>query len=422
MSQCQGTDESTPSPVSSGKQQEKQPQHHDHTSTQGSEKPQGISAEEEHFDRRNDAPDVSQALGEIQRSICQLQSTLHGGQLEAITPYQRAPFAVLTNIADDIADSLDWLRAIGARHAGARPGQPDLQYRGPNTAFVLQRENAVLGSPPQAARWTPAVSPLGSSAGAAPPSAFQVLGAYGPQAEGVLDSGGNTQPNTNPSHIFPYVQSRTAFPPTPELYRSQRVQTPPVSPLMSAPFFHQQQQQQHRQPLAVPGHSDIRSLSAVSDPAVVLQPPTPNTTPNHLHQGILLRGEEGQRGGQEQQQQPAFPSPGGGVTMSIPLHYDTPAGTRVALYRSHLPDHPFNSHPTGPGLREATTTTATTTAGAVMQELAAGTPPPSRAPMSPGDHRSGACPPATSARVDSGSDDGLDSPEVELRWGYVFEE
>ncbi|KAK7739863.1 hypothetical protein SLS53_005456 [Cytospora paraplurivora] len=412
MSQHQGTGQSTPSPNSSGTQ-EKQPQHHGPASTQGSEEPQGISAEKEHSEKIDDTPDVSQALGEIQRSIYHLQSTLHGNQLEAITPYQRASFAVLTNIADDIADSLDWLRTIGTRNGGTRPGQPDLQYRGPNTAFVLQREDAVVGSP-QAACWTPTVLPLGSSIGAAPPSALQVVGAHGPQTEGVIDRGGSTQRNTDPSYIYPYVQSRMAFPPTPELYHSQRVETPPVSPLMSAPFFHQQQ---HRQPLVVPGSGNIRSLPGVSDPATVLQPPTPNTTPNHLHQGILLRGEEGQHGGQ--QQQPVFPSPGGGVTMSIPLHYDTPAGARVALYQSYLPDHLPDLHPTGPGLREAT---ATTTAGAVMQELAAETPPSSRAPMSPGDHRSGTCPPGTFARVDSGSDDGLDGPEAGLRWGYVFEE
>lgn len=424
MSQYQGADESTLSPISSGTQG-KQPQHHDPSSTYGSEEPQGIRAEEQHAERRNDALDVSQVLGEIQRSICQLQSTLHGSLLQATTPYQRASFAVLTNIADDIADSLDWLRAIGSRSATARAGQPALRYRGSNTASVLQREDAVVGSP-QAVCRTPGASPLGGSTGAAPSSAFQRAGACGPQAEGVVDRGGDTQPGTNPPCVYPYVQPRVAFPPTPELYRSQWVQTPPFSPLMSTPFFHHQQQQQHRQPLAVPGPSYIHPSSAGPDPAVVLQPPTPNTNPNHPHQGIHLQGEEQARRGQQQgQQQPLFPSPGSGVTMSLPLHYDTPAGARVALYQSRLPDHPSAPHPPGPGPREATTTTTTTNGGAVMQELAAaGTPPPSRAAMSPDGYRAAACPPGRCACADSGSDDedGLGGPEAGLGWGYVFEE
>lgn len=394
------------------------PQRRGPVSPHGTEQPQGAGGSEEHSERDTDALDMSQALGEIRQVLCQLHSTFRNNRSEPATPYQQASFGVLTNIADDIAECLHWLRRMGStrEEVTARPGQPRPRPDVPNDIeAVLQGEGARTGDH-QTAYPAPGVLPADGSRGVAPPApppppAFQATGPYEmPTGAGQVLHGAtggyayNAHQDTNP-HALPYIQSHMPFPPSPGLYHSQWVQSPPIPPLITTSFCH---------------HHPFVSPATNPNQAVVLPPPPPpNTTPNHIHQGTSLRDAQGQ---QQQQGQPHFPSPGSGVTTSFPLHYDTPAGPRVTLYQSYLPDHhPLDLSPRpvfgGPGALGARQVPAASPAAAA-QELEADPP---RGPAGPDGHRSSARPSDRFARVESDSEDDLDSPGPELRWSGVFE-
>lgn len=403
MSQYQEPVEGASSPALSGTTADLQ--RRDPVSPRGTEHLQGAGGrEEEHSERDTNALDIFQALGEIQQTLRQLHSTLRSDHSETVTPYQQASFGVLTNIADDIAECLHWLRRMSSNNeATARPEQPSLGSDVPeNIAPVLQREGANTDEH-QTAYPVSGVLPADGSRGVAPtlpPPVFQATGLYEVPAEaGQLLQGARGGYAYHPhqdinAQAFPYVQSHVPFPPSPGLYQSQWVQSPPVSPLVSTPFCYHHN---HCRPFVSP--------ATIPDPAVVPPPPPPppNTTPNHIHQETCLRGAQGQQ--RQQQGQPRTPPPGAGVTMSFPLHYDTPAGPRMTLYHSHLPGHhhPLYLSPQpvlrGSGARQA--------------------------PAGPDGHRPSARPSERFARVDSdsGSDseDGLDSPGPELRWSGVFE-
>ncbi|ROV93384.1 hypothetical protein VMCG_08421 [Cytospora schulzeri] len=328
MSQYQDPAEGASSPDLSGTTE---PQQRDPVSSQGTEQPQSVRGNEEQHTERNSEPrDISQAIREIQQFVCQLHSTLHGNDhSEAATPYQQASFGVLTNIADDIAECLHWLRKMSATNeASARSEQTALRSGiASNTTPVLRREDAITGNQQTVSYPASGVLPTDSLRGVAPPSVFHTTG-------------------------------------------------PPAT---------------------------------IPESAVVPPPPPP---PNTTHQG-----------------QPLLPSsPGAGVTMSLPLHYDTPAGPRMTLYHSHLPGPApgLSSSPPRPVSREPGARqeeAPSISPPAVVQEMAADTPPPSQVSTGPDGHRSSARPSEWFARVESDDDseDGLDSPGAELRWSGVFE-
>lgn len=420
MSQYQEPVEGATSPALSATTTD--PQRRGPVSPHGTEQPLGAGGSEEHSERDTDALDMSQALGEIRQVLCQLHSMLRSSQSEPATPYQQASFGVLTNIADDIAECLHWLRRMGSTsdEATARPGQPRPRPDVPDDIeAVLQGEDARTGDH-QTAYPVSGVLPAVGSRGVAPPPrlppAFQTTGPNEiPAGAGQVLHGAtggyayNAHQETNP-HALPYVQSHMPFPPSPGLYHSQWVQSPPIPPLITTSFCHHHHN--HRHPFVSPATNPGQA-------AVLPSPPPPNTTPNHIHQGTSLQGVQDQ---QQQQGHTHFPSPGSGATTSFPLHYDTPAGPRVTLYQSYLPDHhPLDLAPRpvsgGPGALGARQVPFASPAAAA-QELEADPP---QGPAGPDENRPSARPSERFARVESDSEDDLDSPGPELRWSGVFD-
>lgn len=398
------------------------PQRRGPVSPHGTEQPQGAGGSEEHSERDTDALEISQALGEIRQVLCQLHSTLRNSRSEPVTPYQQASFGVLTNIADDIAECLHWLRRMGSTkdEATARPGQPSLRSDVPDDIEAVLQGEAVTTGDHQTAYPAPGGLPADGSRGVAPPPppsppAFQATGPYEmPTGAGQVlhgATGGYAYQGSNP-HAFPYVRSHMPFPPSPGLYHSQWVQSPPIPPLLTTSFCHHHHHN-HRHPFVSPATNPNQA-------AVLPPPPPPNTTPNHIHQGTCLHDAQDQ---QQQQEQPHFHSRGSGVTTSFPLHYDTPAGPRVTLYQSYLPEHhPLDLSPRqvsseGSGALGARQVPVVSPAAAV-QELEAAPP---QGPAGPDGYRPSARPFERFARVESDSEDDVDSPGPELRWSGVFE-
>ncbi|KUI70758.1 hypothetical protein VM1G_06162 [Cytospora mali] len=420
MSQYKAPAECTPSPVLSGATDD--PQRHRPAPPQGTEQSQGTSGDEKDaLERSGDSPDISQELGEIQHLLRQLHSTLQStSQSETATPYQQASFGVLTNIADDIAECLDCLRTMGGRsEGGTRPAQPALHSGVPNDVPpVLRRDNGIAGGQPIVFA-TSGDSPHGGSRGVAPPPpTFHASRPYETRtAAAQLPYGPRRRRHVY--HPRTHTQSHIPFPPSPALYQNQWVQSPPVSPLPSASFRHHHH---HHHPFGNPDPRWFRSPATSPNSAAVSlppPPPPPNPTPNDTRQGTPLHGEQDQ-----QQRQPLFPSPGdAGITMSFPLCYDTPAGTRMTLYHSHLPDHPSDFSPYASafgGLAERQAP-GVSSAMAGVSELATETPTPPRVSMSSEENRSSLHPSGRLARVDSDSEDSLDSSEAEMRWTDALE-
>lgn len=360
---------------------------------------------------------MCQALREIQQLICRLNSTLHSNsQSETVAPYQQASLDVLANIADDVSECLIWLRTMGSRHeAIPRPEQQALQSGASDkTAPGPRSENAMTGDH----QIISGASPPDGLSGVAPPIVYHARGpSEAPTEAGQLQgqTGGyayHLHPEIDPQ-AYPYVQSQLPFPPSPGLYQTQWVQSPPVSPLVPSSFWHQHNQ--HRRPFVDTDRHHIRSAAMFRGREVV--PPPPNTTPNDTHQGTPLHGGQGR----QRQQQSFFPSSGTGVTMSLPLYYETPVGPRMTLYNSCLPGYHSDLSSPQPVFRELVQSPVASSAA--VQELAAETPPPSQVSMGLNEHWSSAHPSESFARVDSDSEDSLDSPEeADFRWSDAFEE
>ena len=398
MSQYQAFVESSPEPALSGARDH---QRHGPIFLQGTQQHQGAQGNEEHAERRNDILNVSQALEDIQQSICQLRAALHGSQAGSGTPYQQTSLGILTSIAHGISECLDLLRTMNSHDEAITPEEPTLRSVLPNIVPVLWREDATTGTH-QVDCPAPGVSPFdGPGEVVATPSAHYASGPYEVHTEAVQlpqgASGYVHEPHADTSsHMYPYTQPCAPLPPSPELYRTQWINSPPVSPMASALFCHH------------PFH--VHSPSTVPDSAVLL-PLLQETVPSHTHEGTsaTLHGGVGY-----QQEQLSFPLPGAGAgatTMAFPLHYDTPAGPRMALYRSHLPSQPFDVSPQAgarraPAVAWPTSAAAAAAAAAVaVSELAAEMPSPPPASMDFGGRRRAAVGrPAMFARADSDSD------------------